>query len=220
MDQIALRWTLGLGSCRETSWHGRLMDSHCPFIGTECDTWCLDGALLPPLTPHKHAVCCGLFEWLDTEWYLLLQRSILSAVLLASIKMDHSVNSNRVKCRRVRVSCFPQVLQIPKNWETQWIFFFIYQECLPPVRWFWYCRWQTAVSFYYPYHLCHSYVGAKSNSQVTISTNTSMYIKTILYYRCLIGSPLSSLSSISLDKPCKDTIIHHPTNLFCHFPFG
>lgn len=125
MDQIASRWTLGLGSCRETSWHGRLMDSHCPFIGTECDTWCLDGALLPPLTPHKHAVCCGLLEWLDTEWYLLLQRSILSAVLLASIKMDHSVNSNQVKCRRVRVSCFTQVLQILENWEMQWFIFLL-----------------------------------------------------------------------------------------------
>lgn len=47
--------------------------------------------LPPPLTPHKHKAPHGLIEWLDTEWYLLLQLSILTTLLQANIKMDHSV---------------------------------------------------------------------------------------------------------------------------------
>lgn len=43
----------------------------------------------------------GLIEWLDTEWYLLLQLSILTTLLLANIKMDHSVYSHQVKCERI-----------------------------------------------------------------------------------------------------------------------
>ena len=63
--------------------------------------------LPPPPTPHKHKACHGLIEWLNTEWYLLLQLSILTTLLLANIKMDHNIYVTQVKCERIWAASHP-----------------------------------------------------------------------------------------------------------------
>lgn len=48
-------------------------------------------------TPQNTRHVVSLIEWLDAEWYLLLQPSILTTLPLANMKMDHGVYSHRVK---------------------------------------------------------------------------------------------------------------------------
>lgn len=192
--------------------------------------------LPPPPTPHKHKACRGLIEWLDTEWYLLLQLSILTTFLLANIKMDHSVYSHQVKCERIWAA-----LRHTNYVICCFTFFSRWEMHTSLIR---SATIRSSFSVGHVGHIksdglrlsnhhvipltsfcsqffCHSFQWSQIANSVKLGHHFKQDTNPYRYRRSfLIGSPLSSLSSAPLHDPHKGTIIHHTPNLFCHFSFG
>lgn len=186
--------------------------------------------LPPPPTPRKHKACHGLIEWLDTELYLLLQPSILTTLLPANIKMDHTVYSHQVKC---------EMIWTPKKHINYLLFYFSHWEMHTSLH---FTRTPgqlqpgqvsledilkvtdsdsvTTMSSHCP-HFAPNF-SVTHFSGVKLPIQWSKHHTNPYHYRrsFLIGSPLSSLSSTPLHETHKGTVIHHTPNLFCHFSLG
>lgn len=189
--------------------------------------------LPPSLTCHKHKARCGLIEWLDTELYLFLRLSISTTLLLANIKIDHS---RHVKCERISVD----IQQT--NYVICCLRFRTEKSmhlCISPQDWVrcnevkvhFKIHWledivgnhhvaTTCFLLFCPKISCHSF-SCQAPNLMKSGNHFKQYINPHHNRRSLlIGSPLHSLSSLSLHRPHKSTIVHHTPNLFCHFSLG
>jgi len=166
----------------------------------------------------------GLIDWLDTEWYLLLNLSILTTWLLANIKMD---NSHQVQCE---IICVPlqQIIQYlaekclhfcfsPENSQIK-----SGQRSLEHISKVIDFSFFGGMRRYGNHHHIQLVILSYFSSQIASLIDSGRHFKWYTIHRrgILIASPLYSLSSALLHEPYLDSIIHHILYIFCHFLLG